>query len=331
MSGTQRSLLSCLAAVAMACSGSDGGGGGGTNPPPAPSRTVAQAAPSGDGQTGQVQTALANPMRIVVMSDGQPEAGVTVTWQSSGTAGSLNPASGTTGSDGTASATWTLPREAGNHSATATVANATGSPVSFGATATAGPASGLAFVGGNNQVGGINSDAANPLQVRVTDQFGNGIAGHTVNWTVQLGDATVPASSTTDASGVASATLSFGATPSGPVQVTASAAGIGGTVIFNATVGVLVTVSNNVFTPSAITVNSGDYVVWNWAPTAVSHTVDPDDAANPAAGMPPSTGAPTNAPFNAVFQFNQAGVFQYFCTVHGGPSGVGMAGTVTVQ
>ena len=55
------------------------------------------------------------------MSNGQPEAGVTVTWQSTGTAGSLNPANGTTGSDGTASATWTLPREAGNHSATATL------------------------------------------------------------------------------------------------------------------------------------------------------------------------------------------------------------------
>ena len=98
---------------------------------------VARAQPSGDGQTAAPGAALAAPVRVRVTRDGQPEAGVTVTWAAAGAGASIAPPTGTTNADGIAEAAWTLPGTAGAATATATVADAAGSPVTFTATAAA--------------------------------------------------------------------------------------------------------------------------------------------------------------------------------------------------
>jgi hypothetical protein len=92
---------------------------------------------SGSGQSADVNAQLANPVVVQVnASDGQPAAGVTVTFaaQNGGTVGA---ATVVTGANGQASTTWRLGGTAGAQTLTASAAGLTGSPVSFTATALA--------------------------------------------------------------------------------------------------------------------------------------------------------------------------------------------------
>lgn len=106
---------------------------------PPPSALVLAKAPtgSGDNQSGRAGMALDDELRVIVTRNGSPEAGVTVVWTSGD--GALDPPSGLTDADGIGAATWTLGPNAGAQTASAGVAAATGSPVSFAATATAAP------------------------------------------------------------------------------------------------------------------------------------------------------------------------------------------------
>jgi plastocyanin len=124
--------LGVVAALVGGC-----GGGGDSTPNPSPLVVAKEPTASGDAQTGPVSEALPNNLRIVVTRDGSPQSGVTVNWSTA--TGSLAPTSGPTGGDGIAASSWTLGPTAGAQTAQAVVAGATGSPVTFSATATAGP------------------------------------------------------------------------------------------------------------------------------------------------------------------------------------------------
>ena len=87
-----------------------------------------------------------------------------------------------------------------------------------------------------------------------------------------------------------------------------------------------ISVVNNSFSPSTLTVAAGTTVTWTWASTAVDHNVTPDDGATPA-----TSGAPTNGPHSYTFTFNAPGTYHYHCQVHGAAGGAGMSGTVVVQ
>ena len=121
-----------LIATAVGC----GGGNGGNDPPPDddPLVVAATTASSGNGQTGPVGEALPSELRVVITRSDEPEEGVAVTWATPD-GGSLAPAASNSGADGIATTIWTLGPDAGSQTATATVADADGSPVSFTATA----------------------------------------------------------------------------------------------------------------------------------------------------------------------------------------------------
>lgn len=78
-----------------------------------------------------------------------------------------------------------------------------------------------------------------------------------------------------------------------------------------------VTVANNSFSPSRITVAKGTTVTWQWSAGAVTHNVTFDDGTK-SAGM--SSGSYTRT-------FSTAGSYPYHCTIHG----AAMSGTVVVQ
>ncbi|HJR51458.1 MAG TPA: plastocyanin/azurin family copper-binding protein [Gemmatimonadales bacterium] len=122
----------CLLAL-IGCGGDDSGGSG---PPPDedPLEVAATPTANGNGQTGPPGAALPEALRVVITRASEPEEGVDVTWATTG-GGSLDPTTSTTGADGIASSTWTLGPTAGAQAATATVADAEGSPVTFTATA----------------------------------------------------------------------------------------------------------------------------------------------------------------------------------------------------
>jgi plastocyanin len=82
-----------------------------------------------------------------------------------------------------------------------------------------------------------------------------------------------------------------------------------------------VTVQDNAFSPSSLTVAVGQTVTWTWA-GSTAHNVTWDS------GSP--TASPTQSSGTYERTFAQAGTFAYHCTIHGGP-GTGMHGTITVQ
>ena len=131
--------LAALAIALASCGGDDNAPGG---------LAVARATPSGDGQSAAPGATLPAPVRVRVTRDGQPEANATVTWAAAGAGASIAPPTGVTNADGIAEAAWTLPQAAGPATATATVADAAGSPVTFTATATA-PGQAAIEVGNN--------------------------------------------------------------------------------------------------------------------------------------------------------------------------------------
>ncbi|HSN00555.1 MAG TPA: plastocyanin/azurin family copper-binding protein [Rudaea sp.] len=83
-----------------------------------------------------------------------------------------------------------------------------------------------------------------------------------------------------------------------------------------------VTANGNLsFTPSTLTINSGDTVTFKNA--GGNHNVVADDNSF-------TNGAPSTANWSYSRTFNSAGTFGYYCSVHGGP-GSGMHGTITVK
>jgi plastocyanin len=89
---------------------------------------------------------------------------------------------------------------------------------------------------------------------------------------------------------------------------------------------VLVLSEGNRFEPATYTVPAGGTVNWFWPPGSTGHNIVPDDAESP-----PQSGAPADGPKWHVFRFTVPGVYRYHCAIHGGPGGVGMSGTITVE
>ncbi len=315
------------ALVLGACGGGGGGGGNGNNP----AVTLSKASSSGDAQTDTIGAPLAAPLRVLVQEDGAPKAGATVTWTVLTGGGQLSAATSLTGADGVASIDWTLGNTAGAQTARAAVSGASGSPLGFTATATAGHAATLVELAGDNQSGILAAAFPTPLTVQVSDRAGNAVSGVTVNWSVTSGPVNLTsATSQTNAQGVGSMTVSGTAAGTGIVGASSSnvagAASFTGLEVFNATRRVTVGAAtlfrsnrNNSSQPAVDTVQAGEGVLWVSA--GGTHTVE-------STGAPSFTSSGTLAasePYLVIF--SNAGTFQYDCAVHGG----GMTGRIVVQ
>ena len=155
-----------------------------TTPPVATTLSIV----SGNNQSGTVSTALANPL-IVQVNDqnGNPMEEVSVSFATTG--GSLSSATATTGSDGRASVTLTLPGTAGSVTVTASVAGISTRPT-FTATAMAvappEPAANLVVtISGTTN---IQQGARTTLTAAVEDGSGNAITtGLEYAWTASRG------------------------------------------------------------------------------------------------------------------------------------------------
>jgi Big-like domain-containing protein len=194
----------------------------------------------GDGQSAVVNTAIGTAPSVLVTDNfGQPKNGISITFTITGGGGYLNgnPALTTvntsTNASGIASLTsWTLGTTSGGNAlqATSSHPNLAGEFVDFTATGTPAAAQNLAISGGNGQSGTVGQPLAAPFQVLVSDQFGNGVSGISVNWTVTLGGGSISSSSVTDVNGHAVQTLTLGNAP-GPNQVEASNGGLSPTLV----------------------------------------------------------------------------------------------------
>ncbi|MGH7654686.1 MAG: Ig-like domain-containing protein [Gemmatimonadaceae bacterium] len=175
-----------------------------------------------NAQTAPAGTALAKPVTVHVM-DGTGAAipGSIVTWTPNSHSGTTSAATSTTDATGTATVTWTVDTIARTDSMTASIAG--GATAVFTATGTAGAATSAAKFSGDAQTVASGSASA-PMIVKVTDVYGNAVAGINVAWIVTGGGTLSAGSTTTDATGEAQVTLTLGNTPgSYTIQATAAA------------------------------------------------------------------------------------------------------------
>ncbi len=165
-------------------------------------RIVAQ---SGDGQTAPpgASVPIAPAVRVTDQY-GNPVSGVTVTFVA-GNGGSVTGGSQITGANGIATVgAWTL-GAAGPNSLTATAAGTgiAGNPVTFTATAGAGPPANIVAYAGNGQTAAPGATVPIAPAVRVTDQYGTPVPGVTVTFAAANGGSVTGGIQTTGANGIA--------------------------------------------------------------------------------------------------------------------------------
>jgi len=171
---------------------------------------------TGNNQNATVGTSVVTAPQVVVRDQfNNLVQGASVTFAVTGGGGSVVPTTAvSTAADGTASATsWTLGTGAGtnNNTLTATVpggGTVTGNPVTFTASGLVGTAAILTVAAGDGQSATVNTAVSTPPQVRVTDQYGNPVAGHPVTFAVTGGGGVVAPTTaiTTNAAGLATVT-----------------------------------------------------------------------------------------------------------------------------
>ena len=320
----QLGRLVCLLGLAIPAAGCGGDGDSGT--PPSATAIAKASAASGDGQSGTVAEPLASPLRVSVTQNGVVAGGITVNWTTAALNADLAPTS-TTDAQGIATNTWTLGTVSGAQTAQASLSGATGSPVGFTATAVAGTVSRLDPAGGDEQTGTVGTELLEQVQAKVGDEFGNGVQGVDVNWAA-MGGTVSAAAVTSDAAGISAVNVTLGPTP-GPITITATAGSlVGSPVTFTATAvaagppTAAVSVVNNSFNPSSLTIAAGTTVVWIWPSTAIQHNVAPNGT------QPTRSGNPRNGPFTYEFRFDTPGTYAYVCDAH---AAQGMTGTIIVQ
>ena len=191
----------------------------------------------GDNQRGSAGSRLSDSLVVeVVDSRGEPLANELVGFVLDGDApgATLSPVEARTGSDGSAWARWTVGSTSGTQAVKARVIGADGREVRFEATVDPGSAASIEAAGGSGQSGAVGTALANPLAVRVIDQFGNPVANVSVEWDAQQGSVD-PSSSTTGADGRAETSWVLGSS-TGSQTATASRSSLTGSpVSFSAT------------------------------------------------------------------------------------------------
>ena len=180
---------------------------------------------SGDGQSGLVGAPLPQPLTVLLTNpSGLPMAGATVTFATA-SGGSVGTPTATTDVNGHAQTTWTLGPSLGAQTATAQVAGAAGSPVSF--TATGATVAMTGFVG-DSQTGLVGWAVNVRPAVRIVDTSNTPVSGRSVTFAVAGGGGSVvTATVTSNALGIAQVGRWVLGTAAGVNTLTATAAGLG--------------------------------------------------------------------------------------------------------
>jgi adhesin/invasin len=194
---------------------------------------------AGDLQTAVVNTAVAvAPSAKVTDQYGNPVGGVAVTFTAATGGGSVTGASQTTDAAGVATVgEWTLGGIVGPNTLTAAAPGLTGSPVTFTAGSLAAAARQIVAIAGDGQMAIVGTAVPAAPAVRVTDAFGNAVAGITVTFAVASGGGSLAGSGVpTDAAGIAASPAWTLGTAVGANSLIATATGLTGSpVTFSAT------------------------------------------------------------------------------------------------
>jgi adhesin/invasin len=192
-----------------------------------------------DTQTATAGQSVSTPPAVRVADQyGNPVSGASVTFTLTGALiGSLAPSSATTDSMGVARVTsWSLAAIAGLNTLDAAVPGLVGSPMTFSANGTTTTATNMLLNAGDGQLGVVGTALPTVYSVAVRNALGLPVQNVQVHWAAgPAGGSMNPATSLTDASGIASSTRTLG--PGAVTQTaTASVGGLTGSpVTFTAT------------------------------------------------------------------------------------------------
>jgi plastocyanin len=293
----------------------------GCSEPSAPPALTVVADPASDGQTGVVGAALAVPLRVQVMADGVPRAGLTLRWRARG--GTLTPTESTTDGNGYSEATWMMGTAARFDTATATVDGVATASAAFSALAVPGPPVAIHAAGGSGQTLAVNHPRFAPLIAVVSDRYGNPVEGLPVTWTVESGPVVfLTPGAATEAVGQSACVLGpSGAT--GDAVVRAALPGGGTSTDFPLTVGPAMPWAVNIIytgqeyafasgqngsrNPAVDTIPVGASVEWSVA------EFDYDNHGVASVGAPAFQGGdlPFYGPYKLVVKFTAPGTYHY--------------------
>ena len=176
---------------------------------------------SRSSQSGTVGTTLPLPLTVQAKDTfGNKVSGASVTFSDS-YGGTFSPNPAVTGSNGEASATFTLPTSA--HSGFAvTASSGTATPATLHESSVAAAPASLTLSAGNKQTGAPGSQLSKPLVVVVKDQYGNAVSGVTVTFSDGgAGGSFINSAPITNSVGQASATYTLPGT-AGTYSITAT-------------------------------------------------------------------------------------------------------------
>jgi hypothetical protein len=195
---------------------------------------------TGTPQSAVVTTAFSVPLGVTVRDSGNnPVVGVTVNFSAPDSGPSaLFPGGSTANTNGTGHAQINAVANsiAGAYQVTASV-NGASTSAHFSLDNLAGAAVLAVPASGTPQSALVSNSFGAPLVARITDSYGNGISGFTVNFTAPVSGASAivtPVSIATDSSGEATVNAAANAT-AGQYQVTASGSGLSTEAVFQLT------------------------------------------------------------------------------------------------
>lgn len=179
-------------------------------------RTITSISVSGgDAQSTTVNTAFTTPVSATVLDQNNnpiPNVSVTFTNPSTGASGSLGGTTLLTDAVGVAASPVTANTVAGGYIVNGQITGLSISPANFNLTNNPGAANIISITGGNSQSTDVNTAFATPVQVLVTDQYGNPVPNTSVTFAAPNSGASGTFGSgttvTTNTSGVATNTLS---------------------------------------------------------------------------------------------------------------------------
>lgn len=137
-------------------------------------------ASAGNNQTGNVGTTLPTALTVTATKNGNPASGVSVAFSDGGAGGSFSSPTATTGSNGIASTTYTLPSTAQTVSVTASSSSYTSA--TFTETATANSVTTLVLSSGGKQTGTVGTTLPLPIIVTAKNASGKVVSGASVTF-----------------------------------------------------------------------------------------------------------------------------------------------------
>jgi len=154
-----------------------------------PVQTVTKTGRTDNQQAAAGTTVAFSPEVTLLRANGEKAVGETVVFTVLSGGGSVSGGTVTTDIRGTARVgSWTLGPVAGPNTLSATANNVS---VSFSAIGVPGPAADIVLAAGDEQTATVGTEVDTRPQVQAVDQYGNGVQGVTITWSVVSGGGSI--------------------------------------------------------------------------------------------------------------------------------------------